>query len=91
MSKSPPFPRKKTPSPTNISHFPTDGWMSNTHPTTFGVSDCIGTIIGYEDYYFKNKRILCTCVFSVTAIVTTINNSASPLGSTELNNEMGHN
>jgi hypothetical protein len=65
--------------------------MSNTHPTTCRVSGCIGTIIGYEDYYLKNERILCTCVFSVMAVATTINNGASPLGSTELDNEMGHN
>jgi hypothetical protein len=65
--------------------------MSNTHPTTCGVSGCIGTIIGYEDYYFKTKRVLCTCIFSITAIATTINNDASPLGSTKLDDETGHN
>ncbi len=65
--------------------------MSNTRPTTCGVSGRIGTIIGYEDYYLKNERILCTCIFSVAAVATTIDNGASPLGSTELDNEMGHN
>jgi hypothetical protein len=65
--------------------------MSNTHPTICGVSGCIGTIIGYKDYYLKNKCILCTCIFSVTAVATTIDDGASPLGRTDLNNEMGHN
>ncbi len=91
MSKSPPSPRKKPPSPTNISHFPTDGWMSNTRPTTCGVSGCIGTIIGYKDYYLKNKRVLCTHVFSVAAVTTTTDDGASPLGSTELDDKTGHN
>jgi hypothetical protein len=91
MSKSLSPPRKKTPSPTNVSHFPTDGWMSNTCPTTCGVSGRIGTIIGYEDYYLKNEHVLCTCVLSVAAIATTIDDGASPLGSTELDDEMGHN
>jgi hypothetical protein len=91
MSKSPPFPRKKPPSPTSVSHFPNYGWMSNTHPTTCRVSGCIGTIIGYKDYYLKNEHVLCTRVFSVVAVATTIDNGASPLGSTELNDEMGHN
>jgi hypothetical protein len=56
-----------------------------------GVPGRIGTIIGYEDYYLKNECVLCTRVFSVAAVATTIDNSASPLGSTELNNETGHN
>ncbi len=38
-----PSPRKKTPSPTNVSHFPTNGWMSNTRPTTFVL---MGTLLG---------------------------------------------
>jgi hypothetical protein len=65
--------------------------MSNTRPTTCGVPGCIGTIIRYKDYYLNNKCILCTQIFSVAAIATTINDGASPLGSTELNNEKGHN
>jgi hypothetical protein len=65
--------------------------MSNTCPTTCGVSNRIGTIIGYEDYYLKNEHVLCTRVFSVTAVATTIDDGTSPLGSTELDNEMRHN
>jgi hypothetical protein len=78
-------------SPTNVSNFPIKGWMSTTHPTKCVVSGCIGNIIGYDDYYFENERILCTRVFSVAAVATTINNGASLPGSTKLDDETGHN
>ena len=51
----------------------------------------IGTIIGYEDYYISNEQILCTRAFSVAAIATTVDDGASPPGSTELDDEAGHN
>jgi hypothetical protein len=37
------------------------------------------------------KRILCTRAFSVAAVATTVDDGASPPGSTELNDESGHN
>ncbi len=89
MPKSP--TPSKPPSPTNVSNFPIEGWMSTTHPTKCVISDRIGDIIGYENYYFENERILCTHVFSVAAIATTINDGASPPGSTKLDDETGHN
>jgi hypothetical protein len=89
MSKSP-MPLKP-PSPTNVSNFPIKGWMSTTHPTKCVVSGRIGNIIGYDNFYFENECILCTRVFSVTAIASTIDNGASPPGSTELDDETGHN
>jgi hypothetical protein len=89
MPKSPAPP--KPPSPPNISNFPIKGWMSITRPTKCVVSGRIGNIIGYDNYYFENERILCTCVFSVAAVATTIDNGASPPGSTELDDETGHN
>jgi hypothetical protein len=51
----------------------------------------IGTIIGYEDYYISNEQILCTRAFSVAAIATTVDDGAPPPGSTELDDEAGHN
>jgi hypothetical protein len=91
MYKSSTLPKPKLPSPTNVSNFPTKGWMSTTRPTKCVVPGCIGEIISYKDYYFKNKRILCTRAFSATAIATTIDDSAFFLaGSTELDDEMGH-
>jgi hypothetical protein len=90
MTKS--IPRNpKPPSPVNVSHFPTEGWLSHTRPTTCVVPGRIGTVIGYEDYYIHEKHVLCTCAFSVAAVATTVNDGASPPGSTELNNETGHN
>jgi len=50
-----------------------------------------GTILGYEDYYFLNEQVLCTRAFSVSAVTTTIDDGASPPGSTELDDETGHN
>jgi hypothetical protein len=40
---------------------------------------------------FENERILCTRVFSVAAIAATIEDGASPPGSTKLDDETGHN
>ena len=77
--------RSKPPSPTNVDAFLTEGWM------TCVVSGQIGKIIGYEDYYFENKRVLCTRAFSTSSVATTINNGAFPPGSTELDNATGHN
>jgi hypothetical protein len=48
-------------------------------------------IIGYEDYYFLHKHVLCTHGFSTSAVASTINNGAYPPGSTELDNKTGHN
>jgi hypothetical protein len=89
MPKSPTPP--KPPSPTNVSNLPIEGWMSTTRPTKCVVTGRIGNIIGYEDYYSKNESVLCTRVFSVTAIATTINDGASPPGSTKLDDKTGHN
>ncbi len=65
--------------------------MSTSRPTKCVVSGRIGDIISYDDYYFKNECILCTCVFSVAAIATTIDDGASPPGCTKLDDETGHN
>jgi hypothetical protein len=81
----------KPPSPVNASDFPTTGWISNTRSSTCGVSDRVGTIIGYEDYYIHDERVLCTRAFSIAAVSTTIDDGASPPGSTELDDESGHN
>jgi hypothetical protein len=48
-------------------------------------------IIGFNDYYFLHKRILCTCAFSTSAVTSTIGDGASPTGSTEPNDKTGHN
>jgi hypothetical protein len=81
----------KPPSPVNVSHFPTEGWISHTRPTMCTVPGRIGTIIGYEEYYILEERVLCTRAFSVAAVATTLDDGASPPGSTELDDEAGHN
>jgi hypothetical protein len=80
----------KPPSPTNVSNFPIKGWMFTARHTKCVVSGHISDIIGYDDYYFENEYILCTCVFSVAVVATTINDGASPPGSTKLDDKTGH-
>ena len=48
-------------------------------------------VIGFNDYYFEAERVLCTRAFSTSAVGTTVNDGTSPPGSTELNDETGHN
>ena len=83
--------RSKPPSPTNVDAFPTEGWMTKDRPIECVVSGRIGEIIGYEDYYFENERVLCTRAFSTSAVATTIDDGAFPPGSTELDDATGHN
>ncbi len=79
------------PSPTNVNSFPFDGWMMTTCPTKCVVPGQIGKILGFEDYYFKSKRVLCTQAFSVNAVSTTVDDGEFPPGSTKLDNETGNN
>jgi hypothetical protein len=79
----------KAPSPTNVNSFPVG--MKTTRPTTSIVPGRISKILGYKDYYFEFKHILCTRAFLVAAISTTVDDGESPTGSTKLDNETGHN
>jgi hypothetical protein len=83
--------RSKPPSPTNVNAFPTEGWMTKDCPIECVVSGRIGEIAGYKDYYFENKRVLCTRAFSTSAVATTIDGGAFPPGSTELDDATVHN
>ena len=91
MSKTPRPSCYDAPSPINVASFPSNGWMTTTRPTKCIVSSRIGQIIGYKDYYFEDKRVLCTRAFSTTAVSTTVDDGYSPPGSTELDKETGHN
>ncbi len=90
MSK-PTTPVPKPPSPTNIASFPTEGWLSTTHPTKCVVAGCINDIIGYKDYYIEDECILCTHAFLISAVATTIDGGAYPPGSTKFDDKTGHN
>jgi hypothetical protein len=57
--------RSKPPSPTNITAFPTEGWMLKDRPIKCVILGRIGKVIGYKDYYFENERVLCTRAFSL--------------------------
>jgi hypothetical protein len=65
--------------------------MMTTCATTSIVPGRIGKILGYKDYYFKSKRVLCTQAFLAAALSTTDDDGDSPPGSTKLDVEMGHN
>ncbi len=84
-------PPPKAPSPTNVNSFPPDGWLMTTRPTKCIVPGRIGEILGFEDYYFESERVLCTRAFSVATVSTTVNDGEFPPGSTELDDETGHN
>jgi hypothetical protein len=81
----------KTPSPTNIDAFLFEGWAMKEHPICMVLPGWKNGIIGFDDYYFLHKRVLCTPAFSTSAVTSKIDNGAFPLGSTELDDETGHN
>jgi len=83
--------QQKSPSPTNINAFPSEGWMTRTRPIACTVSSRTGDIIGFNDYYFEAERVLCTRAFSICAIRMTVDDGESPPGSTKLADETGHN
>ncbi len=65
--------------------------MTKDRPIECVVSGRIGEIVGYKDYYFKDKRVLCTRAFYTSAVATMIDYGAFPPGSTELDDATGHN
>ena len=85
--------QQKSTSPTNVNAFPSEGWMTRTRPIACTISGRIGIgdAIGFNDYYFEAERVLCTRVFSTSAVGTTVDDGESPPGSTELDDETGHN
>ncbi len=84
-------PPPKAPSPTNVNSFPSKGWLTTTHPKKCVVPGRIGKILGFDDYYLESERVFCTRAFSTAAVSTTVNDGEYPPGSTELDDETGHN
>ena len=83
--------QQKSTSPTNVNAFPSEGWMTRTCPIACTISGRIGDVIGFNDYYFEAKRVLCTWAFSTSTVGTTVDDGKSPPGSTKLDDETGHN
>jgi hypothetical protein len=81
----------KPPSPTNVDAFLTKGQTTKDRPVKCVFSGQIGKVIGCEDYYFENECVLCMRAFSTSVVATTIDDGASPPGSTELDYDTGHN
>jgi hypothetical protein len=84
-------PPPKAPSPTNVTSFPSDRWLTTTRPTKCIVPGQIGEFFGFEDYSFKSECVLCTRAFSVAAVSTIVEDGEYPPWSTELDDETGHN
>ena len=81
----------KAPSPTNVDSFPSEGWLTTTRPKKCVVPGRIGEILGFDNYYLESERVLCTRAFSTVTVSTTVNDGEYPPGSTELDDETGHN
>ena len=83
--------QQKSTSPTNVNAFPSEGWMTRTRPIACTISGRTGDIISYNNYYFEAEQVLCTRAFSISAVGTAVDDGESPPGSTELDDETGHN
>jgi hypothetical protein len=85
--------QSKTPSPTNVNAFSTEGYQMRTMdiPSVCTVSGRVGDILSFKVYYFEAVVVLGTCTFSTTAAGSTINDGKSSPGSTKVNNETGRN
>jgi hypothetical protein len=81
----------KTLSPTNVDAFLSEGWATKLHPICVVMPGQKNNIIGFDDYYFLHEHVLCTRAFSTSAVTSTIDDGAFPPGSTELDDETGHN
>jgi hypothetical protein len=50
-----------------------------------------GMTISYGHYYFHQDRVLLTHAFATSMTATTVGDGGKPRGSTELDDELGHN
>jgi len=65
--------------------------MTRTRPIACTISGRTGDIISFNNYYFEAGQVLCTRAFSISAVGTAVDDGESPPGSTELDDETGHN
>jgi hypothetical protein len=70
---------------------PTNKWSAMTHPLRATVMGFNGMTILYEHYYFHQDRVLLTHAFATSTTATTVGDGGKPRGSTELDDESGHN
>ena len=62
-----------------------------THPLRATVMGFNGMTISYGHYYFHQDRVLLTHAFATSTTATTVGDGGKPRGSTELDDESGHN
>jgi hypothetical protein len=66
-------------------------WSAMTHPLQATIMGFKGMTISYAHYYFHQDHVLLTHAYATSTTATTIGDEGGPRGSTELNNESGHN
>jgi hypothetical protein len=70
---------------------PTNKWSAMTHPLRATVMGFNGMTILYGHYYFHQDQVLLTHAFATSMTATTVGDRGKPRGSTEFDNESGHN
>ncbi len=70
---------------------PTNKWSAMTRSLRITVMGFNGMTILYGHYYFYQDQILLTHAFPTSMTATTVGDGGKPRGSTELDNESGHN
>ena len=70
---------------------PTNKWSAMTHPLRATVMGLNGMTISYGHYYSHQDRVLLTHAFATSTTATTVGDGGKPRGSTELDDESGHN
>jgi hypothetical protein len=62
-----------------------------THPVIGWAFGCLGYHIFYKHFYFHQGRAIHTKAFAPSTTVSTAGDGGKPRGSTELDDETGHN
>jgi hypothetical protein len=70
---------------------PRDKWSAMTHPPLSYCHRIQGHPILYGHFYFNNGCVLLTHAYATGTTATTIRHGGNPRGSTELDEESGHN
>ncbi len=70
---------------------PRDKWSTTTPPLQATIMGFKGMPISYAHFYFHNSCVLLTHTYAMSMSTTTIGDGGNPRGSTELNDELGHN
>ncbi len=84
-------PRLRHPCSLNTLPSPTNKLSAMIHPLWATVMGFNGMTISYRHYYFHQDCVLLTHAYAMSTTATTVGDGGNPRGSTNLNNESGHN